>query len=750
MILGNLIWRMRMNLHKKIGGLFLAVIFCGSLSILGKEEDTTLRLAIGDAKLKNKTIDLVSGEIYSARTGKPLPFSKMIREMETSPFVYIGESHDDMAMHGIQFRIIQALYEKNKNMSIGLEMFPAEIQPVLDKWSQGGLPKEQFLREVKWYVYWNMNFGFYEKIFDFAKEKKVPVFALNVPREAITKIRMKGWDALSQEEKALVPRPDLSSEDHKTLIRAIFESTELPHPMKGEGLEKVFEGLYRAQVAWDEVMAANAIRGEEKGRSQMVVLAGSGHLLYNLGINARVYEINKLPFATVIPVSLAPEEKKIRVSRSLATYVWGIPKEERPVFPSVGLAFKKHDGLENVVIDRVPIDGVALDQDFQKGDIVLSVDGKTFNDINELRIYLARFKWEDEARFKLLRNGDVKEVDFKFQFKRQAEASKTEQKLPAEKMKMPPAEAPVPKIERLRSYIESAVKGAAGEIGVVIKHIESGQGLEVNAGASFPMASVFKVPRLVDVLAQIREGKFRLDDEIGVQKTDQHLGSGLLSSLTAPGIKLSVRNLINLMMMISDNSATDILLEKVGAENVNNRLKQFGIEGISVNRTCQELIMDLAGLDYQKYKGLSLDQVTAELDKTEDLSREAHREAVLKFSQNPQDQSTPAAMNLLLEKIFKKEILDQESCSLIISIMLECQTGTARLKGQLPRRTAVAHKTGTIAGTVNDAGIIYLPQNLGHVVITVFTKNFMGETSEVENLIAEISRIVYDYFYYTS
>ncbi len=739
-----------MDLQKKLGTLSLALLFCFSLSILGQEEDKTLRLAIGDAKLKNKTLEIVSGEIYSVRAGKPLPFSKMIKEMEGSRFIYVGESHDDMTMHDVQFRIIQALYEKNKSVSIGLEMLPAETQPVLDKWSQGQLTREEFLREAKWYIYWNMNFGFYEKIFDFAKEKKIPIFGLNVPREIITTIRMKGWDALSQEEKALVPQPGPVSEEHRTLIRAILSSTELPHQMKGEGLDKMFEGLYRAQVAWDEVMAANAIKGEEKEKSLMVVLAGSGHLLYNLGISAQVYKKNQLPFATVIPVSLAPEKKKIQVARSLATYVWGIPEEERPVFPSVGLAFKKLDGLENLVIDRKPIEGIALGQDFQKGDIVLSVDGKTFGDINELRIYLARFKWEEEPKFRFLRNGDVKEVALKFQFKPQAEESKTEEKAPSDKMKMALVEAPAPKIERLRSYIENTIKGAAGEIGVAVKHVELGQGLELNAGSSFPMASVFKVPVLVEVLAQVKEGKFGLDDEINIQKTDQHLGSGLLSSLTAPGLRISIRNLINLMMMISDNSATDILLEKVGAENVNKRLRNFGVEGISVNRTCQELIMGFAGLDYQKYKGLSLDQIAAEFNKREDLSPEARKEAILKFSQNPEDQSTPAAMSLLIEKILKKEILDPESCSLIISIMLECQTGAARLKGDLPPGTAVAHKTGTIAGTVNDAGIIYLPRNLGHIVITVFTKNFMGETSDVEKLIAEIGRIVYDYFYYTS
>ena len=739
-----------MNNQRKWLTLLFMALFCFSLTALGQEEDKTLRLAIGDAKLKNKTLEVVAGEIYSAGAGKTFPFAKMIKEMEGSRFIYVGESHDSMAMHDIQLRVVQALYEKDKIIAIGLEMLPVETQPVLDKWSRGELAKDEFIREVKWYVHWNMNFGFYEKIFDFAKEKKIPVFALNVPREVITKIRMNGWDGLPEEEKALVPRPDLSSEEHKALIRAIFGSSELPHQMKGEGMDKMFDGLYRAQAAWDEVMAANAIKGEERTKGKMIVLAGSGHLLYNLGINARVYEKNRLPFKTVIAVSVDPKVKSVQASRSLANFIWGIAEEERPAFPSVGLALKKYEGLSNLVIERIPIDGVAFGEDFQKGDVVLLVDGKTFTDINELRVYLARFKWEDEAKLRLLRNGETKDVVLKFQFKPEAEGSNAEAKPPADKMKMAMAEAPATKIERLRKSLENAIKGAEGEIGVAVKHLESGQGLELNGGTSFPMASAFKVPVLVEVLAQVKEEKFRLDDEISIQKTDQHLGSGMLSSLTAPGIKLSIRNLINLMMMISDNSATDLLVEKVGAENVTKRLRQFGIEGLSVNRTCQQLIMDRAGLDYQKYKGLSLDQFAGELEKREETSLEARREAILKFSLDPQDQSTPAAMNLLLEKIFKKEILDPESCDLIISIMLNCQTGEARIKGDLPPGTAVAHKTGTIAGTVNDTGIIYLPDDLGHIVLTVFTKNFMGKTSDVEKLIAGIARLVYDCFYFTS
>src|SRR4030042_159202 len=256
-------------------------------------EDKTLRLAIGDAKLKNKVIRVTSGGIVSARTGKPLTFEEMIKDMKDSRFVYVGESHDNQAMHDIQLKVIQGLFSQDPNLAIGLEMLPAEAQPALDKWSRGLLSKDDLVREVRWYANWSLNFGYYEKILDFARDNRIPVFGLNAPREVITTIRMKGWEGLSDAEKALVPRPALSDHDHRTLIRTIFESSEIPHAMKGEALEKMFEGLYRAQSAWDEVMAANAIRGNEREGRKMIVLAGSGHLLYHLGINRRVAGRNR-------------------------------------------------------------------------------------------------------------------------------------------------------------------------------------------------------------------------------------------------------------------------------------------------------------------------------------------------------------------------------------------------------------------------------------------------------------------------
>ena len=376
--------------------------------------DLTLTLKIGDPALKGKIMEVGPGAILKGRTGGTIGFEGMIQEMMASRIVHVGETHNSMPMHEIEFQVIRGLYAKDKHLAIGLEMVPVTLQETLNKWTAGVLTKDEFLREIRWYVTWNFNFGYYEKIFDFAREHRLPVYALNAPREVITKMRMRGWAALSDEEKAYFPgEPDTTNEDHRTLIRTVFESSDIPHAMKGAGLDQVFEGLYRSQSAWDEVMGANAVRAAQAEGRRVVVCVGSGHLLYNLGLNRRAYEMSKLPFSTVIAVEVPAGKKSLPVSRAIGDYVFGLAPEEKPAFPNIGLGLKKVENLENLVVDPKPAEGVASRAELEKGDIILSVDGQAYSDINELRMELAKLRCGGEVKLKILRAGAVKDVSLK-------------------------------------------------------------------------------------------------------------------------------------------------------------------------------------------------------------------------------------------------------------------------------------------------------------------------------------------------
>jgi uncharacterized iron-regulated protein len=394
--------------------LTISLLFSASLG-RGADEREIFQLQIGDETLRTKTMAVYPGKIYASNTGKSISFDQMIQGMDQSRLVYVGETHNSLPMHRIQAKIIERLYDQDRDLTVGFEMYPVTQQEVLHKWSLGILSEEEFIREGHWYVNWNFHFGFYQDVFRVVKKNAIPLYALNVPRDIISKVRMSGWKALSEQEKAMIPKPDLTNEDHRKLIRTIFEGAGLPPQMKGKGLEMAFEGLYRAQTAWDETMAHHALAALHKEGGKIVVLAGSGHLLYNLGINMRAYNKSQLPFKTVVCVVIPDGEESLQVSCSLADYVWGLPEEEIPVYPSVGLRFKKFEGLDNLVIERDPIDGVAKGADFKKGDVVLAVDGKTYTDINTLRIYLAKFKWGEQVTFQLLRDTQQVEVQLTFQ-----------------------------------------------------------------------------------------------------------------------------------------------------------------------------------------------------------------------------------------------------------------------------------------------------------------------------------------------
>ena len=150
-------------------------------------------------------------------------------------------------------------------------------------------------------------------------------------------------------------------------------------------------------------------------------------------------------------------------------------------------------------------------------------------------------------------------------------------------------------------------KLSGGTMGVGVIHIESGRRLYINNGESYPMASTYKVPIAVQLLKRVQMNEITLNQMVEVQTYDLHPGSGTLSRLFInPGVILSVRNLLELMMLISDNSATDIMLETAGgSKRINTTLKKNRISGMRVDRSTVQLIADWVGVDISGGKEFS-------------------------------------------------------------------------------------------------------------------------------------------------
>ncbi len=304
-------------------------------------------------------------------------------------------------------------------------------------------------------------------------------------------------------------------------------------------------------------------------------------------------------------------------------------------------------------------------------------------------------------------------------------------------------------LDRLQARIARAAAGARGPVGVGIKHLETGTELYVNGDETFPMASTFKLPVLVELYAKAREGRLNWDEMVDIGSLDQHLGSGDLAPLfDPPGIKLSMHNVANLMMLISDNSAADICLGKAGTADVNARLATLGVKGIRVDRPCQELILDYGGRDTAKLKHLTLKEIRDATPRTGPQTDEARWAQDDRYAADPRDQATPRAFVALLEKIWRGDAVDRASSDAILETMKRCTTGAQRIKGLLPRDIIVAHKTGSMGGVFDDVGIIYLPDNMGHIAVAVLTKSARASSADAEKAIAEIARFAFDYFYF--
>ena len=277
-------------------------------------------------------------------------------------------------------------------------------------------------------------------------------------------------------------------------------------------------------------------------------------------------------------------------------------------------------------------------------------------------------------------------------------------------------------MDPLSAEFERIGKLPSGTIGATAIHVESGRRATFHGGESFPMASSFKVPIAVELLRRVDEGQERLERMVTIELNDYHPGSGNLTSLfnppgvEQPGVALSVRHLLELMLRISDNSATDVLLREVGGpEAVNQRLKALDVKGITISGPTKTMI-------------------------------ENWRADASAFNKDTRDSSTPDGMALLLQKLALGKTLSSKSTGLLLDIMRRCETGESRLKGLLPADTVVMHKTGSIGGTTNDVGIIRLPGDGGHVAIAVFVKASDAPVAKRERVIAELARAAHDYF----
>ncbi|MEW6524266.1 MAG: serine hydrolase [Bacillota bacterium] len=296
---------------------------------------------------------------------------------------------------------------------------------------------------------------------------------------------------------------------------------------------------------------------------------------------------------------------------------------------------------------------------------------------------------------------------------------------------------------KLQKQVEEISSTVTGTIGVAVKDLSTAEEFHQNAGEVYPLASVFKIPVLVELYRQAGAGLVNLDERYALAEEIKSFGSGVLREFRA-GATLTLWDYALLMIIISDNTATDQVMKVIGATNIDPTLQKLGLTKTSVTLDCYHLLCDMAEID----PALPRDQALA-------LARDKflERPETAVYPEPTSNFSTPLEMNLLLEKILEpggtrsasgELILGPEEQAGVLDILLRQQL-RLRLPHLLPRGTMVAHKTGTLPGVFNDCGIVY-GDHQGKKPAYLISLMSKGVTDALEGpmVLARISRAVYD------
>jgi beta-lactamase class A len=182
-------------------------------------------------------------------------------------------------------------------------------------------------------------------------------------------------------------------------------------------------------------------------------------------------------------------------------------------------------------------------------------------------------------------------------------------------------------------------------------------------------------------------------------------------------------------------------------------LKKMGLDEISVDRSTKILIFDYYGFGSEanyRLTGdtlLALNRVFGRIHAQRDSiarTRGPISEAVKRYSADPRDTGSPLHVNELLVRLVKGEVVSKTASQRMIAIMLNTKTGPGKIRGLLPPGTPVAHKTGDWPTSNNDAGIIFLPGDRGHLAVTVLDVDMRDQMEATTRMIARIARAAYD------
>ena len=267
----------------------------------------------------------------------------------------------------------------------------------------------------------------------------------------------------------------------------------------------------------------------------------------------------------------------------------------------------------------------------------------------------------------------------------------------------------------LRSRLIDLSADHKGKVAIACVHLGTGERFDQNSDAVMPTASLIKIAIMAEAYWQAKEGKVKLDEMLTLSKDDMVQGAGVLTEHFSAGATFSLRDAVRLMIVFSDNTATNMVLDKIGIKNVNARMAALGLKETRIN--AKVFKGSTTSVDPDRTKKYGLGSTTAN------------------------------EMLTLLKMLHANELVSAEASKAMLGHMKKCDD-KEKFTRFLPKELVVAHKTGSVTNARTDAGIIYLKE--GPVALCVLTNDNEDKTFTADNagnrLCADIAKVVVEHF----
>ncbi len=275
--------------------------------------------------------------------------------------------------------------------------------------------------------------------------------------------------------------------------------------------------------------------------------------------------------------------------------------------------------------------------------------------------------------------------------------------------------ASVCRADGLADRLAPLAAGYQGKVAIAVKRLKTGESFYLNADVTMTTASLIKLPVMIETYTQAAEGKVKLGDPVTLRKDNMVQGSGILTSHFSEGATFSLRDAVRLMIVFSDNTATNLVLDKIGIASTGERMEKLGLPNTKIHAKVFKRETSIAPERSKKY-GLG--------------------------------STTAREMVVLIGKLYKSELGSPEATQEMLDHLKKCEDKD-KFPRFLPAKIVVAHKTGSVNDARTDAGLIYLAKD-DPVALCVLTNENTDKSWRSDNsgnlLCAKVAKAVYDYF----